>query len=83
MKWRIEPDVRRPGRAKLFIACERGASHASGQGRECAFSLWQQPARGATWQWDGNVEAPTITPSIDCHGGCARGLLTDAAMQAQ
>lgn len=25
---------------------------------------------GASWEWDGNVEAPTLTPSI-LHGDCA------------
>src|SRR3546814_512591 len=29
-----------------------------------------KPQAGApTWQWDGNVEAPTLTPSINCVGG--------------
>lgn len=22
------------------------------------------------WQWDGNLEKPTLTPSINCVGGC-------------
>jgi hypothetical protein len=39
---------------------------------ECLFPLWQRPAAGTMWQWDGNVEQPTVTPSIDCHGGCGR-----------
>lgn len=27
-----------------------------------------------TWQWDGNLEAPTLTPSINCRG-CWHGYL--------
>lgn len=27
-------------------------------------------AWGAVWQWDGNVEAPTITPSVNHVGRC-------------
>lgn len=26
--------------------------------------------KGATWRFDGNREAPTLTPSINCTGGC-------------
>jgi hypothetical protein len=59
------------GRAFLYLACEHGCNHGGGQ-RECAFGLWTSPARNKTWQWDGNVERPTITPSIDCQGGCGR-----------
>ncbi len=31
-----------------------------------------KPARGSapTWIWDGNVDAPTLNPSINCRGGC-------------
>lgn len=25
---------------------------------------------GALWTWDGNTEAPTVSPSINCTGGC-------------
>ena len=27
-------------------------------------------AVGASWDWDGNYHAPTVTPSIDCRGAC-------------
>lgn len=30
----------------------------------------QVNAVGASWQWDGNQDAPTITPSIDCSKVC-------------
>lgn len=75
MKWRIVP--RRGGGAisYLLLACEHGVNHG-GSERECLFPLWRnQPTdnEGAkVWQWDGNSEAPTITPSIDCKGCCGR-----------
>lgn len=53
-------------RAFLVLKCERGIEG------ECRFGLWQRPAGSITWQWDGNAERPTITPSIDCKGGCGR-----------
>lgn len=68
-KWRIVP--RDGGRAALLIECERGCNHG-GTTRECHRSLWQKPAQAMSWEWDGNVEQPTIKPSIDCKGGCNR-----------
>lgn len=56
---------RHEDRARLAVNCSRGT------GGECLFSLWQRPASGAMWQWDGNTEKPTITPSIDCRD-CGR-----------
>jgi len=40
----------------------------------CMFRIWTQPARveDLRWHWDGSEHAPTISPSIDCKGGCAR-----------
>lgn len=33
------------------------------------------------WQWDGNVEQPTIKPSINCVGGCGwHGWITSGVM---
>lgn len=54
------------GKAYLRIKCDRGPDGT------CHFSLWQQPAQGVMWQWDGNIEQPTISPSINCQGGCGR-----------
>lgn len=36
-----------------------------------------KPQHGAapTWQWDGNADKPTLTPSINCRG-CWHGWLT-------
>lgn len=53
-------------RARLRVEC----SHTS-MGH-CLFPLWQRPAQDTMWQWNGNVERPTISPSIDCNGGCGR-----------
>ena len=38
---------------------------------ECMIALRpiQKLSNGASWEWDGNREAPTISPSINC-GGC-------------
>jgi hypothetical protein len=40
-------------------------------GQDCRIALRpnQTLANGASWSWDGNREAPTINPSINC-GGC-------------
>lgn len=64
LAYRVEP--RDDDRAFLVLKCEHRSDG------ECRFGLWQRPASGITWQWDGNVERPTITPSIDCKGGCGR-----------
>lgn len=53
-------------KAHLRIRCDRSHEGA------CRFSLWQKAASGIMWQWDGNVEQPTITPSVACNGGCGR-----------
>lgn len=68
MEWRI---VEREGdKGFFYVQCERGVDR--GHGTECARSIWKKPAEGCMWQWDGNLEAPTISPSIDCQGGCGR-----------
>lgn len=66
-EFRVEPAPSgEPGRAHLVLKCQRTPAG------ECRFGLWQKPAAGITWQWDGNMEKPTITPSIACNGGCGR-----------
>lgn len=67
--WRIEP--RPGGKAMFFMECPLGTDHGRGVA-ECARSLWSLPAQHPMWQWDGNFQQPTITPSIDCKGGCGR-----------
>jgi hypothetical protein len=64
MQFRIER--RDEDRAYLVVGCARGVDG------ECRFGLWMRPAGSCTWQWDGNVATPTVTPSIDCKGGCDR-----------
>lgn len=63
-KWHIEP--RGSGRGFLILECD---STLAG---ECRFPLWSRPAEGTMWHWDGDEAAPTISPSIDCKGGCGR-----------
>lgn len=38
----------------------------------CRFPVWTCPAEGTMWQWDGNIDRPTVSPSIDCRGGCGQ-----------
>ena len=42
-----------------------------GQG-ECVIALrpLQKNGVGASWEWDGNRESPTIRPSINCEKVC-------------
>lgn len=36
----------------------------------CSVPIGQQrDGKGNTWTWDGNIERPTLSPSIDC-GDC-------------
>lgn len=67
LKFRIEDRGNHAlGFGYLVLECEHG--HKG----ECKFSVWPHAAARAMWQWDGNKEAPTISPSIDCRGGCGR-----------
>lgn len=53
------------GRPKwMRFGCARAA------GMECQIALrpGQKNGVGASWEWDGNREAPTISPSINCEG---------------
>jgi hypothetical protein len=64
--FRIEPHPLFEGRAFLQVLCDKSSMGF------CRFGLRREPAQGSTWQWDGNVEKPTITPSVNCLGGCGR-----------
>lgn len=55
-----------PRFGRILLSCDRNRNG------ECPFPLSPHPAANGVWQWDGNVSHPTITPSIDCHGGCGR-----------
>lgn len=73
-RWRVV--LREADKAYLMLECERGTYRGMDY-KECPRSLWQQPPLAVEevavmWNWDGNVEAPTILPSIDCKGGCLR-----------
>jgi len=46
-----------PSRATLFVRCG---------GKQCGFALSTEAAVHPVWHWDGNVQRPTITPSIHC-----------------
>lgn len=48
----------------------------------CVLRVTTGPAAHPVWHWDGNIEAPTLTPSIGCdhrcgwHGNLTAGVLT-------
>lgn len=55
-----------------------------------AFVTRSAPNRLCVWQWDGNIERPTLTPSINCiaekdgkpTGGCGwHGFITQGVMK--
>lgn len=64
--FRIQPRTDDASRGYLIAKCT-----VSTEG-ECRWPLWSHPAQGTVWQWDGNVQNPTIRPSIACNGGCGR-----------
>lgn len=49
--------------------------------RQCRIEVTTGPAQHPQWHWDGNLDEPTITPSIGCdhrcgfHGHLIRGEL--------
>lgn len=54
-------------------------------GKPCSSILigLDKPTDRPSWQWDGNVYAPTLTPSINCVGGCKwHGFLTKGEFKA-
>ncbi|RZJ85177.1 MAG: hypothetical protein EOO64_01575 [Massilia sp.] len=71
MKWRIE--VREPDRLHGYLVAECGVNSSN----SCRWSISRLAVENGrqepgVWQWDGNVDAPTLSPSIFCHGGCNR-----------
>jgi hypothetical protein len=71
----IERDRATGGRgiARLAYNCPRTGKPCG----EIAIGHPDKPARTPSWRFDGNVEAPTLTPSINCTGGCGwHGFLT-------
>lgn len=66
-KWHVEAQGDMDtGKAHLCIECPYTPEGL------CRFSLWDKPAVGIMWNWNGDFAEPTITPSIDCRGGCGR-----------
>lgn len=66
-----------PGLAKGEFTYTRGFTEIAfpcpgGRLKYCIQKIHRAPADEATrtWQWDGNVEAPTLTPSIGCDQRC-------------
>lgn len=85
------PDV--PGEYFIHPVTPRGhiIHYICPRGRHCGVPL--QPAEpnaaGCSWTWDGNLDRPTLTPSINCNGkapdgtptGCGwHGLITAGVM---
>lgn len=53
------------------------------RGNHCAvpFKPGELP-NGASWNFDGNNDRPTVTPSINCVGGCGwHGFITEGVMR--
>ena len=48
---------------------------------ECMIALrpHQKNSQGASWEWDGNREKPTITPSINC-ANCWHGFIRNGTV---
>lgn len=70
--WIVDDEGRR-----IIYTCPRGAGK-----RACAVPIHPNALpNGASWQWNGNEEAPTLTPSINCVGGCGwHGFITQGRM---
>jgi hypothetical protein len=66
----VEPRVSNPDRGLLVVPCKK----------LCRFSVSREPAHGETWQWSGSAEAPSISPSINCHGCGQHFTVTDGVM---
>ncbi len=72
----VQPREDDPTRGHLILQC----SHSSSG--ECHFGLWGRPAVDITWQWNGSIDKPTISPSINCKGGCGRHFtITDGTVR--
>ena len=54
------------GPTSIYFYC-RGNSKRP---RICSIPITQEPAANRKWDWDGNWEEPTISPSIGCDARC-------------
>jgi hypothetical protein len=76
--WRRQgPGQGTPGGRYLLYVCPRQQDY-------CGVPIApHQLPNGAKWQHDGNDDAPTLTPSVNCVGGCGwhgfiqRGVMTN------
>lgn len=74
--WRQQgPGNGTPGGRYLLYLCPRGGGY-------CGVPITpHRLPNGATWTHDGNDDRPTITPSINCVGGCGwHGFVTAGEM---
>lgn len=64
-----------PGLYWIWFSCPCGCGAPSHLPIGLNMKPAASPGRGATWEWDGNHEEPTLKPSID-HVGHWHGFLT-------
>lgn len=62
----INPNADGPGAPHIFYHCPRDRGL-------CGVPLKKPNRLGYVWSWNGSLDAPTLSPSIDCreaNGGC-------------
>jgi hypothetical protein len=61
----------------LLYGCPNGRG-------SCGVPIQPSPPNqaGCSWNWDGNTDAPTLTPSINCIAGCGwHGFMTKGELK--
>lgn len=56
----VEPSPREDGVGRITFDCPNRP------GCRCYVPIRREVHKGKTWKWNGDLAAPTITPSIDC-----------------
>jgi hypothetical protein len=70
----------RPVTARIMFVCPAGKRCGVFLGP--AFQAKPSDGDPNVWGWDGNDERPTLTPSINCVGGCGwHGFITAGVMR--
>lgn len=65
--YRIVPHPYKAWRSFLYVGCDKTPAMA------CMFPLHNlPPVPEKMWNLSGPSNCPTVTPSINCHGGCGR-----------
>jgi hypothetical protein len=65
-----------PASRYLLYVCPKGSGYCG-----VPVSPGKLP-NGASWQHNGNDEKPTLTPSVNCTGGCGwHGFITNGEMK--